>query len=1363
MSPVAWLPKIRTIQQDIAEEAARIEALKTKEIRTSAWMPQEQPPTMPEARIFTEVPTYTEPVTQFETSRWTPSEMKPSPSPTVAPRLEPTVTTKIEWWEKPKVWGEAAMEKVGETISKVPVLPKALEAVAPVFEFIHERLEKPWASIITAPWSPSLAWESGESWLEHEKREYVAWKAPTYVKGLTEFSMPLWWMPWFTWIKGAKAMATGSKLVRGMKIGEALKLPAKEVLNATYKQDWFRGLAHWAENKPIIGQVVNLVGGEAAFARNVGEVFPAMDIATRRLVVVNKAGVRVPVTDVVRREIVNRAVLQDMRHGYKGLQLPRMQALAPRGDMVKALQIDDFGRVMTATPKEGNALGRGLTDVFENPDLYTYTTKQAEAIVKEGRKILDEVVALAAEEGVKVPKVPFLHRLVEGKEVTIGDRTIYEASEYGARFEMARHYKTMEEGITAGVRYSRDPLKGIASTIDHYFKRIATKRFDDEVGKLGKTIPEMVSLVEPELIEKMAQLGTQAGAASYLTKTLKTLKSYLGDSIPGGVRSKIRRGMPEAMERIEQAFTIAPQEAQKIMVTLAKTISKETKINARSLKIMVGQFNRQPGKILAREIDDLVRSLNLTNDTANRAIRQGYKAVYQSRKQFVNDTLKAVRNEADELLKTTKAELAPLKAQYNRLALSYREATGQIFGGLAKFQRHPAFRNRIFDAEVVKMAEAQMGKQGNKWVRDMAQVSAVGRLAVAALDFSAPFIQGLAVLGRNPVAWAKGVAQQFRFFVKPDDFFQYMIQPKVRALAAERWMHGGSRSSFEFFEALGPIQRRAEAIPKVGAKITRGIQETYGRAEVAFSGFGEATRNYMWEALRVKALQPNGALDAAIARELARSIDRMTGVMSMEALGMSRGQIDFEGAWLFFAPRYTRAGMSYVADMMKGGIAGAEARKGLGALSAAGMTYYYGITTALGQQPNLDISSPRFMTVKIGDDYVGVGGILYSLARFGANVTGVMMNAAKEMFDGDMEKAGKELSVMSPLNFSRFDNPFYKFMFSRSSVLTGLTFGAAIEQKNYFGEPLEDIASWGKFMAEKVLPIAMQRAILEPEHRNPAVFISELVGMRTFPKGAWELQEEEKDRLAQSEHGLPYDQLDLIQKRQIDRHPDVIKFQEEIDKMTTRRGKALSVAFLERSRDLDDARFLHKEAVENLQKAYEAGMITGFEFKEGVKDANVGYGATYEHINKNPRYADVMEKLEEPREVNREYRWELAYDELMEATTRFEDEFGIFKFDAYNEFLEQLRRKYGEADFNRAREMQQEKYAEYPSLFQELARAKKLLRPYWQVKEEAIKIFGEPTTDWARRRLEAFVSRIRKRLRASNPEVEKAYIKFYTD
>lgn len=1352
MCPIGWKPEIRKIEQLIQEEEARTEVLKQQKQATSPWQPQTVPefaPTNIKVRpfavppIISPTPPPIPPLVPTEPS--TPSYVPP---PKITAPIEKALSIEqigqqYEWWEKPKEVTEKLMSGVGQGVSKIPVLPKALEFIAPAFEFIHENLEKPWASILTAPFSPSLPWQGGEGWLEHQKREYDTWKAPTYIKGITEFSMPLWWMPWFTWIKGAKAAAIGEKVARGIKVGEKLTLPSKEVLNAGYKDDWFRSLAHWSENKPVIGSVVKAVGGEAAFARSVGEVYQAMDIPTRRLVVVNKANVRVPVTDVVRREIVNRAILEDMKHGYKGLQLPRMQALASRGDLVKALQVDDFGRIMAAIPKEGNDLGRGMSEVFGNPDLYTFATPQAEAIVKEGRKILDELFDLAKTEGVRPPGGAFFHRLVEGKNVTIGDKTIYEASEYGAKFEVARHYKTMEEGIKAGVVYGRDPLKSIAATMDYYFRRIATHRYDTEVGKLGMTIPEMVSLVEPDLIEKMATLGTQIGSASYLVKTLTTLKAYKGDYIPGAVVSKIRRGMPDSMERIEQVFSLNPAETTKLMDSLAKDIGKATKLKSKDLRILIAQYSKTPGHILVREIDDMVKSLNLTSEMISTTLRKIYKNAYQFKKEQVDEVLKSVRVEAEELLKTAKSELTPLKQQYSRISLPYREGTGQIFGGYAKFQMHPAFRNRIFDEAVIKLAESHMGKQGSQWVRNMAQVSGIGRLAVAALDFSAPFIQGLAVLGRNPVEWAGAVGQQFRFFAKPDDFFQYMVKPEVRALAAERWMYGGSRSSFEFFEALAPVQRAAEKTPRIGGNLKRGIQETYGRAEIAFSGFGEVARNNMWEALRVKAIQPGGGLDTTIARDLARSIDRMTGVMSTEALGIKRGQVDFENAFVFFAPRYTRASLSYVADIMKGGIAGAEARKGLGALMAAGASFYYGVTTALGQRPDFNINSPTFMTVKIGNDHLGVGGMLYSLARLQANIIGT--------------------AIENPVDFttlSRFDNPFIKFMYSRSSALTGLV-GNIVEQKNYFGEPLEDIGSWGKFMAEKALPIAMQRAILEPEHRNPIVFVGELTGMRTFPKGAWELQEEAKDRLSQSEFGLSYENLDLLQKRQIDKHPDVAKFQEEVDQQVTRRGKALSVAFLERGRDLEDARFLHREAVENLARAFDAGVITGVEFKDGVNDANTGYGATLEHINRNPRYTNVMAKLAEPRDVSREYRWELAYDELVVATSgnKFEDSFGIFDFDAYNQFLEQVRLKYGDADFEKARQMQQEKYAEYPPLFQELQRAKEIMRPYWEVRTRVIKLFGEKFADSPSG--QSLISKIRKGKRLSNPDIERSYQRFY--
>ena len=237
-----------------------------------------------------------------------------------------------EWYEQPKIIAESAMDKVGEVISKTPILPKALEFIAPAFDFIHTQLEKPWASIITSPWSPTLPWRSGESWLDHEKREYAAWDAPTYVKGGAEFSMPLWWAPWLGWaIKGGRAIGVGNKAARATaesakKVGEKLKIPTSEEFNSTlFKTDWGRRVALWAEDKPVLNSLVRAVGGDSAFVRDVGEVFPAMDLATKKLIAVNRAGTIIPVDDVVKRELVKMGVMRDMAQGYKGLLLPAIQ------------------------------------------------------------------------------------------------------------------------------------------------------------------------------------------------------------------------------------------------------------------------------------------------------------------------------------------------------------------------------------------------------------------------------------------------------------------------------------------------------------------------------------------------------------------------------------------------------------------------------------------------------------------------------------------------------------------------------------------------------------------------------------------------------------------------------------------------------------------------------------------------------------------------------------------------------------------------------------------------------------------------------------------------------------------------------
>ena len=1269
----------------------------------------------------------------------TPTRMQQLIQPSkITPETEfipPTLERKPEFYEVPKRLYETSMEKFGEVAAHVPLLPQALEFIAPAFEFIHEKLEKPFAAIITSPWSPQLAWKKGESWLDHEKREFETWDAPTYVKGAAEFAMPLWWMPWLGWAaKGAKALGVGNKMARAVSAygrSGKIRLPSNQILNDTmYKRDFFKIVAGWAENKRGLHQIVKALGGESAFV---------------------KGNATTPL-EIMKRGIANRSVIYDMRHGVRSLVTPKLQAL---GNPKKILQIDDAGRVGAAKLKKGvDDIGTGLSEVIEHPESFNFATKEAKAYVDQHRAVIKEIYDLAIEEGVKVPKNIMYHRIVQGKELTIEakfrmakDRGIsieqlekelgegvMELSEYGSLFEVGRHHKTMEGGIKAGVKYGIDPLESFNSTVNFYIKKIADKRFTDEGGKFGKKAVDIWADRFPSQSVELSNLIARQGAAEFALKATSSVLTRKGYTLPPATMTKIRNSLPDLSDRLEQAFVFSPQQVDNVISKMGREIWREVKMTPQEFKITLAQFMKTPGKILAREVDEAVRSLNASNRVAQKSIENVYKEAYLTRKDIMKEILTEVKNDADALFKTSKESIKPLKAQKADFLKRFQ---GQTALGEAQsvVNRHPAFRGKFFDKEVANVINTAFGKQGQEWIGRLGAVSGTSRMLVAAMDFSAPFIQGLSVLGRNPVAWTKGVLKQFEFFADPQKLYRYMTTAENLALRAERVAHGGSSATFEFFEHMKPLQNLTRKIG--GDKL---IAQTYGRAEAAFTGFGEVARNEMWKALR------RPGMGEAELRELSRTIDRMTGVMSMESLGIGLTQRDFENAFVFFAPRYTRASLSFVADVFKGGISGANARQSLASLMASGTMFYYGASKALGQQPNFNWNSSKFMTLQIGDDRVGIGGILYGLMRFGASVAATA--------------TGDEPLDLVRLN--RFDNPFIRFMFQRTSPLTG-TVSNIIEGKNYFGEPFEDIGDWGKFIASKVTPIALQRAILEDEVTAPApVFLSELGGMRTFPTSSWERREEVRDQFAEERHGIKYEGLSKLEQNQIDKEPSIQMLNDEADIRTAQLG-GLSADFLKRQRERDDARYMYIDRLGELQRAIDVGVISGFDFKEEMTKSSFGLGATYEHIDGQERYNKVMKKLEEPRDMSNRFRGDVAYDELMEArySDSFLDEFGIFQYDKYNDFIDNMLRKWGEDVMVYVKQRQQEGNAELPPMAKEFYNAREILRPYWQVQTDIERQMGVPQNKFQAQRVQGIVSKIRKSMKLSNPEIAKYHEMFY--
>lgn len=191
-----------------------------------------------------------------------------------------------------------------------------------------------------------------------------------------------------------------------------------------------------------------------------------------------------------------------------------------------------------------------------------------------------------------------------------------------------------------------------------------------------------------------------------------------------------------------------------------------------------------------------------------------------------------------------------------------------------------------------------------------------------------------------------------------------------------------------------------------------------------------------------------------------------------------------------------------------------------------------------------------------------------------------------------------------------------------------------------------------------------------------------------------------------------------------------------------------------------------RENVENAVAKYRQDK-DGYSFREKVSDAFIARRGGYDAREKELRFEDIVRRLktEDTAEalvnLGPEQLAIKLYNDALWGDDMY-DEFGDYRFDEAEARKQQLRQHLGDEMFEYVEEYRGLKYGDFPDEFRELITAKEVMRQYWQVRTEAIKIFGEPKTLWQEQRLNRFIQRIRKQLRANNPEIAKYYQMFYT-
>jgi len=365
-------------------------------------------------------------------------------------------------------------------------------------------------------------------------------------------------------------------------------------------------------------------------------------------------------------------------------------------------------------------------------------------------------------------------------------------------------------------------------------------------------------------------------------------------------------------------------------------------------------------------------------------------------------------------------------------------------------------------------------------------------------------LPGILTLGTlQPKAIAPAIWASLRAFLSPKAYSKHVVENMARYIDHIRF--GGT------FDLGMELFRTEVATSKVLEAATKMVRTTLSPFERAFttaqneiaSTLSQELRHIaalMWEGqgatktlnifrrLIAQALGPNSArletledVYRAVTNLSERLVGRGTPLLASDINRMVR-----QG--LFLAPRYTWATVSIIASALRANtLSGRAALALLGTITGSTVALYSLAALAAGQEPILNPRDPAFLTLRVGDRHIGVGGALVSLAR----LLTMAIQEPERLLSGD--------PVVNPL---------LRFWYSRANPIAGLIVDLA-RRRNYSGQPIRTPADVMREIGLLLPPIAVEEAVRE---MTPAALI-EFLGARSYTISPIERLEEAR-RLA---------------------------------------------------------------------------------------------------------------------------------------------------------------------------------------------------------------------------------------------------------
>lgn len=609
----------------------------------------------------------------------------------------------------------------------------------------------------------------------------------------------------------------------------------------------------------------------------------------------------------------------------------------------------------------------------------------------------------------------------------------------------------------------------------------------------------------------------------------------------------------------------------------------------------------------------------------------------------------------------------------------------------------PAVGGRVFPQETAKKLIETLGtRYPGDIERVLNRANNILRPLEAIGDMGYTTLQAAATAFRNPVGFAKGTAIAFDALITDGRFYgRYLLnnrEPLERFIAAGMKMRGNEMS----FEAAAKGHILSKVFGKgpfgrLSAGFDNGINVMGLENAKAMAGISKALGpSKVTKALRFVLGDFKGATDDAVVAAVA---NKMTGRLSTQALGVSAAQRSIEGN-LAFAANYYRAAFGLVGDAVQGGMRGAEGRRVLGGLVGGAVATHIITAKALGQDPNLDPTSSKFLTVEVGGSHVGLGGPIHGLIR-------TIAEAAENPDDLN--------DILS------MKNPVTRWARGRLSPLLSLAVDIAAGS-DYLGRPITTPGQIAGRVGIAASPFAAGTAIRE----GPAEALAQFFGLRAFPESPYEVRDTARDDVAQEKFGKPYRELFQNQRNEVDTDERVAGkvqkakesnegpiAQEQLQAAKDREG-AQAMA-----RTIDTKRAAHDITPEDARKAYDAE-VQRLADAAAARRASPEYKAAIEEMNKSGRKLTYAEQAQED-----------YYSIFDRPGVKNRD--GSLNFEAYDRELAAWEKKYPDVS--------KEQVSPGRPLSRghaELMEARATLREYFDVRDEAWRQLSKGNTELSR-------------------------------